>query len=703
MANSQGAASLHQRLLQDIAELQTKPYPNITLHIQEDNLTEACLVLTVDTYGPMHLTVTFPKNYPLSPPSIRMNSNINHPNIFGDYICASILNTREGYTPAYTLKAIAIQLLSFFSSEEIEQVGSGRSVKLDTYRDLQRHIKDSYVCKFCQYGDASLVSIASYMTPGWDEPQPKRKKFSASTQDSHALTLRPSRSSKSFGSKMKSAVTRLGKKQSLDIIEAQLMKAEADFATPLISAKLPDEIILLFCDHLDHEDMVAFARAWSRFRQVMTDFDVIRTRELQCFCLKKDYKSAKLGVGVRFGGKGVKKLISSEFDLLSEEGFRTHNIRRSVQGVQFDAWLPLPISRGHWESVRKDAEISLTTISESASLNAPLEEVVYHFMNDIVVKLNEKASEKTTRSTYYPFEEQAQSSLTHASEKAIESYFHLFHLLLCLATENPSITRAANRSLRNFIGGATSKRDCPSLGYLLVAALISDVEISQEVLKAIIKETIIRNVVWMLDKRGSGKAELSYLEPTAISEYRLRETFQAGKTSYRLLMFLNLFRRTAVGSVRKSLIELRDEAFARHGAPPRGSAKGLADGIKKIHEIDSFPGFFEAMHMPKPCPQNFTTFLRKCVGDSVAKGYSSMPLSQGKALFIRQHREPNVEVATGVTPIPCHNTYFSFFPNQNPTSTPGGNWRGQSGRGDGNGYTRGGLGGRGRGRGRGGY
>jgi len=67
------ANALKQRLMQDIAELQDKPYPNIALHIQDEDLTQACLILTVEQYGSMHLTVEFPSNYPLSPPRIQMN------------------------------------------------------------------------------------------------------------------------------------------------------------------------------------------------------------------------------------------------------------------------------------------------------------------------------------------------------------------------------------------------------------------------------------------------------------------------------------------------------------------------------------------------------------------------------------------------------------------------------------------------------
>lgn len=145
--------TLRDRLLRDVAEIQTKPYPNIALKIEDHDITTACLVLTVEGYGYMHMTVHFPGDYPLNPPMIQMNSTIKHPNIFGSYICSSILNTTEGYTSAYTLKSIAIQLLSFFNSDSIEQTGGGYSIDLAQYKaDNQRFVRDRHRCLKCSFG-----------------------------------------------------------------------------------------------------------------------------------------------------------------------------------------------------------------------------------------------------------------------------------------------------------------------------------------------------------------------------------------------------------------------------------------------------------------------------------------------------------------------------------------------------------------------
>ncbi|CZR63215.1 uncharacterized protein PAC_13112 [Phialocephala subalpina] len=679
------ATNLKQRLLQDIAELHTKPYPNITLHVNDEDIAEACLVLKPEGYGTMHLTVEFPSNYPLQAPRVRMDSDVSHPNIFGDYICASILNTTEGWTPAYTLKGIAIQLLSFFGSKKIEQSGGGYSVDLDRYRTIHSYTIDPYICTKCRYGIGNTISglsLARSPPPtqslplisgegseaNWPSPQqatqllqqsPKRRKSNQSTP----IPVQPSRISTPN-------------------------PAPTGTTKNIVNMKLPNEIILLICERLETEDLVMFAKAWAKVGPVISQYDVFRTRELQCFCFKKDYMSTKLGVGINIEKRGRIGTIESEFDLLSWEGFQNHRIRRSVQGVSFTNWLPLPISHGHWRRVKGDVNTFLRQISDAATIGpVKPEKVIYSFMNDVVVKLNEQTDRPTIRQPFYPYEETPQSTLTHASEKAIESYFHLFHLLLCMATDDLQIGQNADNLLRAFAGGANSKTDCPNLGHLLVASLISSIEMSEAMMKSIIKETVTRNVVWMLDLKGAGMAELSYMEPSKISEYRLQKTFDASKTSYRLLMFLNLFRRTAVGSPRKPLAKLRDEAFERHGAPPRGSAKGLADSIKRIHEVKNFPQFLTVMGIGKMSADWFTNFLRECVQASIDKGYSRMPITQGQALYLRQMKEPEVEANDYLYPTEVNKERISFFP----------------GKGNGGGGRVGNGGYRGRGRGRGRY
>ena len=623
---------LRQRLLQDIAELQARPYPNISLRLRDEDLTKACLVLTPNGGNALHLTVEFGDRYPISPPRVTIQSRLVHPNIYGSYICASILNTDEGYTPSYTLKGIAIQLLSFFGSDSVEQIESGQAVELARYRksSAQKLSDSNFHCLQCNFGEPAKTDLA----------QSQR----ISLPDGEALSpgKKPLRRN------------RTGRKAAHEESHKRYTGLLQKFVA------LPQEMILLILQKLDTEELIALCGC-DKIRETVSAYDLIRLRELQCFCLKKSFMEVKLGIGVQVGGGRGKGSLASEFDLISSEGFNKLGIRKSVQGLRFSHWMPLPISRRHWNLVKKDADKALAALARAAKLGpgGTKAEVLYQFMSNIVVQFS-RTAEQFFESRHDPLK----SSLAHTSEKAIESYYALFHLLLCIAIDDRSIVEDAHQRLADFQSGKTSKSHCSDLGHLLVALLVSEQEMSEDLTFLIIKEAVTRNVVWMLDIRGADMAGLSYLEPSPESEYRLHETFQASKISYRLLMFLNLFRRTA-RPPGKSIQQVCDEAFEAHGAPPKGTTERLVAEIRRIHAVDRFPPFLKFMGITvMPSKQEFTAFLRESIEDSMRLGYSRWPLNQSQALGVRMIREPGVEVAPDLVTergLP-HRAHFSFFP-----------------------------------------
>ncbi|KAI4227734.1 MAG: hypothetical protein L6R40_008190 [Gallowayella cf. fulva] len=550
--------SLRRRLLRDIAELESRPYPGIRLHVQE-SLEQACLLLAPEGYKPLHLTV-FLHDYPLKAPRITMQSQVRHPNVFGDYICASILHTEEGYTPAYTLKGIAIQLLSFFSSDSLEQ-DYGGTVKLSRNRASQPGTRGFY-CDACDFGDRP-IKIRRIL----DEAEQKeaikahRLKLAGVNQCTDESTTKPSQTPPAT-SPDETIVKPLGIKLT----------------------NLPDEILLTIFSSLSAMDLAAVAKAFPRAHSILNSYDLIRLRELQCFCLKESFSRVRLGVGVHIKRWGKEGTLSSEFDLLSHQAFHQHDVRRSIQGLSFEHWLPLPISRRHLRRVTSETTKALLDLATAAKFtDRSPSSVLYHFLNDIVVSFSKEAERSDARST-----------LSHASEKAVESYFAIYHLLLCVAGEDPAVVSTANSKISRFMSGKSSKTSCPNLGHLLIATLIGDAGLTEDLSVATIKEAVLRNVVWMLDSKGANMPELSYLEPSAISEYRLEKTFKASLTSYRLLMFCHLFCKTARGTsasleTPKPIAQLRDELFDTHGAPPRGLAQSMAEEIRRIKCIDSFP------------------------------------------------------------------------------------------------------------------
>lgn len=622
--------SLHKRLLQDIAEIKQKPYSKIRYIPYDNDVTKACLILTPDGYAPLHLHAAFGNDYPLVAPRVTIQSRIDHPNVFSEYVCASILNTTECWTSAYTLKGICIQLLSFFGSDSLEQDYGGRA-NLKDYKETNTiiHPYNDYHCKRCDFASvASVVWNASSpprpLPPGADpcarqeSPRKRRKPAKPQTLSESGASI----------SKITGIVSK-----SLSI------SPRASLST------LPDEILVLVCSHLETEELASFSLAWNRVGGedgIVTKFNVIRNRELICFTLKRSFEELKLGVGVHTEKRGRIGSFQSEFDLLSDEAFQDHAVRRAVQGNSFEYWLPLPISRRHYNSVKALIVPRLKILSDAAGYSTfSMEQVIYGFMSDIVVRLSQTADQLDSK-----FASSVPSTLTHASEKAIESYYQLLHLLLCLATDNPRIVRTANQTIQSFLQGRTTKEDVPNLGHLLIAVLISDADMTKDLLMAIIRETITRNVVWMLDKRGANMPELAYIEADHVSKYRLQKTFDASLTSYRLLMFQNTFRRAINrgnpnGSTR-TLVQLRDSLFDAHGSPPPGAAERLANNVRQLQEVKTFPEFLTIMGLKPPGAKEFTSFLRRTLDDSVKAGYSVWGISQERAFTLRLKEDPDV-------------------------------------------------------------
>ncbi|KAK1986867.1 hypothetical protein LZ30DRAFT_704077 [Colletotrichum cereale] len=626
------ASHLQRRLLQDIAELQQEPYPRISLHTRDDDLRRVCLILQPEGWMPMHTTVIFVDRYPLVAPKIKMNTAVEHPNVYGSYICASILNTSEGYTPAYTLKGIAIQMLSFFNSDSVEQDYGEYHENLKLYRHESLQLKQTFSCSHC----------------GFDGTKAKADSRRARRHARKTLSSAP-----------------------------RAVSANQEKQRECVVTCLPDELLLGTIKELDFPDLIAFSHAWPRVAEVIRRYDVIRLTELQCFVTKTNFRNTKLGVGVSVP-RG-KRAIESEFDLVSLCAFQDLGVRLSVHHISFEHWLPLPLSRRHWRSIEEHVAPVMHSLASAIALpstNNSAVGVLAAFMNDIVVRLNQVETHTSPRKPSYGGRDNVRaaackSTLQHASEKAIESYFHLFHLLLCLATADARLVADANKKIRVFMGGKTSKVSCPNLGHLLVYLLISDLEITERLRKSIITEAITRNVVWMLDKRGSNMPELSYLEPDRVSGYRLKKTFEASRTSYRLLMFSELFRRIARLSSEKTLAQVRDELFDRHGAPPPGAALQLSSEVRRLHDIDNFPHFFREMGIVNlPAAENFTSVLRDCVRESMQRGYSVYGLPDYMALSLRRQVEPNVGLRGAfIERRPPGESYLAritFFPNKEP-------------------------------------
>ncbi|KAF8243751.1 hypothetical protein K440DRAFT_636830 [Wilcoxina mikolae CBS 423.85] len=177
----QDYSALLPRLHKDLAELSDHPYPGITIHHHDSSLRDFCLHLEPRS-GPfaglrLHFEVTLPISWPHQPPKIRSSTHLDHPNVFGSYICCDLLRASTesgGYTPAFTLRGLLLQFLSFFSSETVEQDEGGihvllgnRGEPVEMYRNVENmdieHVYNRYT-----YDDVNIKEQA-VLKAKWEE------------------------------------------------------------------------------------------------------------------------------------------------------------------------------------------------------------------------------------------------------------------------------------------------------------------------------------------------------------------------------------------------------------------------------------------------------------------------------------------------------------------------------------------------------
>ena len=401
---------------------------------------------------------------------------------------------------------------------------------------------------------------------------------------------------------------------------------------PCFVERLDADTLLQVFSYMATTDLLSLAAAYSFAAQLVSDANIVAAREIRCFVTKKTAGQTLLGIGLRWNSQ--LKGLESSFDWLSREAWTDLEIRMGIKRDVFTHWLPLAIHDGHFRRARKEIVTRLQEIERKLVLgpgkggagrrdpSVDGYRALCSFANEIIVRLMKTADDVlATQAAPEPLENnwggcdceqcmadrqpkstkpEAQSpagTLLHASEKALCDFISVIHLAVALAASNPAIARDAAGAVHRFIryNNARAKSTTPDLGELLVQmALCSDVGWS-ELRGPLVQEALTRNVVWMLDSRqGKGLAALAFLEGEPVSEWRLKTTFEASRTSLRLLMFQHAFlsqlpllcgSRARPG--RMTVADLKDGLDARYGLPPPDMPGRLVQSIKDIYSVRS--------------------------------------------------------------------------------------------------------------------
>ncbi|KAF9485780.1 hypothetical protein BDN70DRAFT_870657 [Pholiota conissans] len=594
-----------------------------------------------------------------------------------------------GYTPALTLRGLFLQFLTFFSSTKVEQedggiceIGDHTFSRYVWERDIDHHLPPQHMncLTGCKCGSSPLkqqpLSVVWNASPMAEEiiQTPKREYniFGRETEQT-AMKRKFIHSARHFLFKLewpnprRTSTLNLTSKWacpscpygSPELPHLRLSSPTSPIDTPPFETSalfnppaeckidiLNDDCLLELADHLSTEEVVTLSHIYPRFNELVAHFHVLQRLDLTCFFLRLPLQDAILGIGVALDEDA--RSLSSDFDWLSMEAFDVYKVRSSIEKRNFQYFLPLSFNRLHFRKARAEvwkrlgfidlglrmaemAVVQKTGKPSNRRTGPPLRQhhvidVLYRMMNNIVVSLMKScddAMDKPDRSV-----RNQNQRLLHASEKAIISYCHIFHLIIQLCETTPQVLQDVNSKLRLFMtqDAARNKAQTPDIGELIVVIMLSHILPNlpsetqprvawDEISGKFLQEAITRNVRWVL----KDAPELEILEK-GVSDYRLLKTFQLSKTSLRLMMFQMTFLGLFTTTYASDLSRLD----SNYGFPEKELPERMVKEIKGIYQIDSWPKFFAVVRWTKGTQlskETFSQMLKDCVRESATRKY----------------------------------------------------------------------------------
>lgn len=614
------------RLQREIVELEKEPLEGVQYHFRDSDMKHMCLILTPQS-GPfrglrLHLKVRIPDNYPRDPPVVTIQTNVDHPNVMGGgFICCDILAPRNqwamdsmryngGYTPAYLLKYIFYQLLSFFSVYEVDQ-DTGGTKKVISYRyHSVSHFQEAavkqvrgYVCSACGF-NISIPSTVDAASMDVDKPSPSPEEESS---------------------------------------------PETRFC---YLSKLDTDCWLSILDKLSDQDMHSLARAWAPVKQLQQNL-LIR-RQLVCFYLRKTHLESVLGIGLRvsdevrstaqgrphsgFVGRAASIRM---LDLLSLEAYTEHGVRTGIYGEEFNVFLPIAIDPSHFtraETILRDSLFHIHRMwvrpEKMAGWPLCIVEVLPRLMNHMVLELVKDCDtqlQNTGRGLW---------TVKRSSEKALQGYCLLLDLFEKLAKRFPEVERELRSRVSLFrqSQGARHKSRTPDLGMFLTYLLVLKEDWSSHCV-SFVKEFLARNVVWYLDGSKSGNRSLAHLahleDDSYVSVLRLRETFAASSRSLKLFMFQVSFLRLVSRGI-----------DSHYGYPSPEDSRNMFQQTQEIYAVQDWDDCLRICEyqLPESARQNWQPhvckMLKMAVSHSQTAKYHVVPCSKHQLYYWRSLAEP---------------------------------------------------------------
>jgi len=443
-------------------------------------------------------------------------------------------------------------------------------------------------------------------------------------------------------------------------------------------ASLEDFSWLHMCSFLTVQDVHRLRQVCRHAARVHYKYNIVRRREMICFHSKISFKEDILGIGIcaTYHGDGVLRSTQLTLDVLSLSAFN-QGVRRGVWKEEMHHFLPLVIDPDHGARALPHIEAVIMRIcgkppqpvgSKSAqnSYRPPTSSSVYEpdpsakprpfkieaalkvicvTMNSLVVSIMNQLELAGTNV----------APPLHASEKALQGYAYMHHILLFLASKHPRMGAVANARVNRFLQAkdGTHKKFTPSLGELLPLLCLS--QQGWDALKWVyVRESLARNTRWVLKHI----AQLHRERATGLDAYdTLRKRLLTGRVNEQLpdAGLVAWFKLTLTGK----RLGAFQSFFVNNIGRPSGSTgwasvlsshnrvlgklrPGLCHRLQRLCKDVLKPTFgwsayFRQMRLSQPTKKQFTEVLAKAYATSKEREYHTLGSYEQK--IIRQYRE----------------------------------------------------------------
>ena len=552
----------------------------------------------------IHFILEFNNDYPNKPPMILLCGKLKHDNIFYNtiygrtrdgypYICLDLLKEREvyrnrygfestysgGWSSAYTLGSILMQFYSFLFDKNVEQSGG----YVNQNNNLTNCVGDYH---------KSVINFTCSCGHTMKNPFPQCISVKKSYNDDF-----PPLNEKIVEKKLSNLV--LNEKSS------NITLFEDEYLT---------QYFLQFIPISYYKNLKEVSTFW---RSTLNN--IYSLNSILCYHSKLTLKETIIGIGIQveFHRDGNLRSISSEFDYLSYDSFNS-GVRNSTWNKPFNYFLPLVIKESNFD---KGYPILIDTLRKIFNVQVIRSSEVLDFfstfMNCIVVELFKVGNNGEIN--------------RHASEKALTGYTSIHHLLLMLLNKFPEMVEITNTKITNFINDERKryKDEIPDLGKFLVYLVIHPKYRWKDIWASYIKETFIRNVRWMIDRRnGNPHLAIKWLPPNERLNLTLKN--DSCKTSRSLIMFQVYFLEKVAcpdGIIKKDIMKKYNLSG---GKPEEKDLMELQYYCNDISNIWQWRQFFTMINVPVPQNDVLYRILEESVIKSADRGYHGVSSGRGR-------------------------------------------------------------------------